>query len=893
MFLLAKTTDYFFRMKNHKYSCSSLCAALLFTLLFVQPARAIDPNDPAQEFLIAYQNFQQAERLERAGKQNEAITKYKYAEGILKALNSKHPDWQQPVVDYRLHKVRDSLARLSGTMPVSVVENEESVENNEPPSSPTFSNEAQKDGYPNKDGEHPLEGVPSISITPPAAPKNLSDKQIADLQTALKKTELELQKARQELTDKTKELDHSKVVIVDIKSQLEKTERQVTDLKTDLSKAHVLGAQREDLLQKSVQILENKVDNLLADQEVVLEENKHLQDHLNQASASLTAGIGIKKQLEELELQVTQEKNNTALLEQQLTTLQKEHNSTKALNSSLKKQLLEAAASLSEAEKQAKEASALHLQIDKLRTADTALAKEISSMKREQQQSADLLKEATEARSVLEQSHQHLLAEAQNKSQTAQREYESLKKRKLEVEEQLMEANKKIKSFEDLLSHKASLEEEMIGCKKQLQQTSLQLIDQEKKIAELQKTEPEKDRCLIEKEKELSEARLNSEKLQKELVSATQKLSAVQAEVQLRDDRYSELHIQLDQKNKELFTLKNKSEPKEQEQSAVAENQLLRGIVIRELKTEAKREQIKKLILDDLEKLKVNSVTLSNQLQKLTKPIKLTQEEKALFKNTPLLSPLASTTQEESDDFLMLSSAASKKDDSSQGKLESGDVSLSEVSKPQENPKSKSIQQPYPSISSDPEKNKTQISQKHHELITTAKEQFEHHNYFEAEKKFQDAVAISPNDYLTLANLGVVEFQLSKMSEAESVLKKAVSIDGKKSFALTTLGIIEYRQEKIGEAERDLRKAIAINDQDFTAHNYLGIVLAASQKGKAGESEIIRALEINPQYADAHFNLAVIYATSKPPAKEMAKTHYQKAIALGAPVDSSLEKLLN
>ena len=157
----------------------------------------------------------------------------------------------------------------------------------------------------------------------------------------------------------------------------------------------------------------------------------------------------------------------------------------------------------------------------------------------------------------------------------------------------------------------------------------------------------------------------------------------------------------------------------------------------------------------------------------------------------------------------------------------------------------------------------------------------------------QDALNASPNDYITLSNLGVVEFQLGKMSEAESTLKKACAQDPKKSFSFTTLGIVHYRQERFDDAEKVLRQAVAINDQDFTAHNYLGIVLAASGKSKAGESEIMKSIEVNPSYADAHFNLAVIYATGKPPAKEMAKAHYKKAVALGAPADAALEKLIN
>jgi len=178
------------------------------------------------------------------------------------------------------------------------------------------------------------------------------------------------------------------------------------------------------------------------------------------------------------------------------------------------------------------------------------------------------------------------------------------------------------------------------------------------------------------------------------------------------------------------------------------------------------------------------------------------------------------------------------------------------------------------------------------ECLAKAKDEFDRQDYLQAENTFQEALKISPDDYFALSNIGVVEFQLGKMTEAETYLKRAASKSKDSSFALTTLGIVHYRQQRLDDAQKVLRKAVEVNSQDFTAHNYLGIVLAASGNGKAGEGEIMRAIEINPQYADAHFNLAVIYATGKPPAKMMAKKHYAKAIELGAPPDPSLERLV-
>jgi Flp pilus assembly protein TadD len=866
MFFAIKRSYYFFGTWRKRYTSFKFLFLLSIFLFLLGPASASNSNDPAQEFLIAYQNFQQAERLERSGKEAEAIDKYRYAEGILKALSSSNPDWQQPVVDYRLHKVRDSLARLNSTLPPKPLDTEDSYEKTasyEMPANNKLSHEEPS----LKEADHKLEERPSISITPPLTKKNLSDPQITQLQQQLKKTELELQKVQQDLHDKTIELDHSKIVIVEMKSQIEKSERQVTDLKSDLSKVHLRGAQREELLQQSVRTLESKVNDLAADQEIVLEENKQLQDHLSQAATSLVTALGTKQHFEELQVEVNKEKNNAALLHQKLLISQNEQKVANELNSTLKKQLLEATASLSQAEKQAKEASLLRLQIDNLRANDAALQAQIVAIKKDQLCSSN-----------------HFKKEAQ----ATQHEYQVLETKKLDIEKKLSVANEKIKLFEESSSRQVAVQEEIALYKKQLQESSLKLMEQQKKITELEKAEPEKDHLLIMKEKELDGVRLDSERLQKELASATEKLSLLQSEVQLKDSHYSELRNQLDKKNEELLAMNKKDNLHQPQENAIAENQLLRGIVIRELKNEAKRLQIKKLITEDLEKLKVNSATLSNELKKLAKPMKLTPEEKALFKAMPLLPVSA---EEENDNLLVLSTAASKKDDhpSDKGEL----VNSRNASEATPNNSTKNIENPLLESAPVDVKNNAASSQRHRELIAAAKEQFESHNYLEAEKNFQAAVALSPNDYLTLSNLGVVQFQLGKMAEAESVLKKAVLLDPKKSFPLTTLGIVQYRQEKMNDAEKNLRQAIAINDQDFTAHNYLGIVLAASGKGKAGEGEIIKALEINPQYADAHFNLAVIYATSKPPAKEMAKTHYQKAIKFGAPVDASLEKLLN
>ena len=54
-----------------------------------------------------------------------------------------------------------------------------------------------------------------------------------------------------------------------------------------------------------------------------------------------------------------------------------------------------------------------------------------------------------------------------------------------------------------------------------------------------------------------------------------------------------------------------------------------------------------------------------------------------------------------------------------------------------------------------------------------------------------------------------------------------------------------------------------------------------------------KAVQLDPGYANAHNNLAVVYISQQPPLVELARWHYQKALAAGHPSNPELEKLLD
>lgn len=124
-------------------------------------------------------------------------------------------------------------------------------------------------------------------------------------------------------------------------------------------------------------------------------------------------------------------------------------------------------------------------------------------------------------------------------------------------------------------------------------------------------------------------------------------------------------------------------------------------------------------------------------------------------------------------------------------------------------------------------------------------------------------------------------------------MKKALATAPEDAYSLSILGYVKYRQEKFDDALDALSRAAKANPQSAEIQNYLGVTL--SHKGLRGPAEtaLRKAITLDPSYGAAHNNLAVIYMTQSPPSVELARWHYQKALAAGHPKNPELEKSLN
>lgn len=204
-----------------------------------------------------------------------------------------------------------------------------------------------------------------------------------------------------------------------------------------------------------------------------------------------------------------------------------------------------------------------------------------------------------------------------------------------------------------------------------------------------------------------------------------------------------------------------------------------------------------------------------------------------------------------------------------------------------------SKEKPKPAEMGIPDQNKTgTLPPLTTSLSERAAQAFGRQDWPTARKLYQDLLKEDPLNALTHANLAAVEQQSGNLKEAQSLFSRAVAINPALQQTWVALGLVSYEQGDLYLALHAISRAIHEDPTDAKAHNYLAAVSKKLGWLDAAESELQRAIELNPEYGNAHFNLALMYLERKPPALELAKRHYEKAVALGATRDELVEEKL-
>jgi len=161
-----------------------------------------------------------------------------------------------------------------------------------------------------------------------------------------------------------------------------------------------------------------------------------------------------------------------------------------------------------------------------------------------------------------------------------------------------------------------------------------------------------------------------------------------------------------------------------------------------------------------------------------------------------------------------------------------------------------------------------------------------------ARKAYLEMLELDDGNALIWANLGAVEQQSGDEKRALECFEKSVQINPQLAQTWTALGLMLQKKGDTYRAISCFARAIHEEPEDARAHNYLAIAAKGLGWTDAAEAELQRAIELKPDYGIAHFNMALMLLERRPPAIELARRHYQKALALGVAKDDVVERRL-
>lgn len=385
-----------------------------------------------------------------------------------------------------------------------------------------------------------------------------------------------------------------------------------------------------------------------------------------------------------------------------------------------------------------------------------------------------------------------------------------------------------------------------------------QLDRAERLAASLSELSKEKDEDIALLKNELTRIKLERDQLVAENARHQQSIEELQRKLELLSDG-------LTAEDKEALANASPVERKE--------NEMLRSIVLKQLRRQAQMKQAKDLLLKQLEKVGARSDVLIGIVEDMARGSQLSEEEKALFRAPQFEEIIAAASDAEP--------AAPAADEAQPTETPMMTATLVAAGRA-----------PSAPAELDGYVERQKLSVELAQIDKAARLDFQEGRYAEAEAGFLEYLRYLPQNVACLCNLGVLKTTLQNYSEAEYYLEKAIAIDSRSGLANYLLGRVYFLQDKLDQALEKLEAGLTYDPQNAKAHNCVGVI--STRKGWVARAEraFVNAVSIDPNYGDAHFNLAVLHATKEQPDAKEAGKHYFRALHLGVPRDATIEEFL-
>jgi len=831
------------------------------------PDTSSETADTSDLFLNAYMANEEGQKLENAGDTTRALEKYRYAASLLDQITHDDPNWQPIVVDYRKKRVSENITRLEaqgGSQPTiqppgpdaNTVPIEGDLPQKESPS-PDLANPMQQ----------PAPPPAPAPILPENAPQQIRD-QIEELEHDLKDSRdqlknVESQKAdlADKLSDALKQLDQTKIDVSELKGQLKQTQDAYQNSLADHSQSPNVQKQYQDRINQ----LQNALNDAEADREAADEQNA--DDARRATKAHQATAVIIQQrdtataQVKDLSSKYSDAAKLAAKLDaanKQIAALTKDRDAATQHADDLDKQLAYTSKTAAKLVQAQKEVAAL-----KATDADTA------AKNSEIQGQLDAANKQIAQITADQESAKRQITSLNGKLADAQTEIVSVKAQRDQIATQrdqalaeLDKARAAEKRVNELIADNTSL--------------SQKLAADDKTIKNFKSDSPEKDKQIAELRKEVSDTKAL-------LVSAQQDRDNVQSSL-------NDLQQQYDSATAQLTELKaNKNVGDGEKKTLTDENDLLRGIVLRELRGEAGRDQAKKLVMSELAQLGVQSDTLLKHIDYLGEPVvQLTDREKALFKDPSIDIPdadqssmditIAAPKQPTATSTVVNTTGAQPAPPSTPPPPTAPNAQGSDAptvpppavdpapapagaATPSPTPIEMAKLEPSPNTpSSAPPTADTSLKQENGLPPAPAASPAQNPDSLSSSGDTTGSITPShmvPPELMDDAKAAKDAFERGHYPDAEQIYEKMLTDAPNNVYILSNLGVVYFRNGKTQLAEESLKKATAVAPEDTFSWCTLGIVYYQEKHFDDAINSLTRALAIDPKYAVAHNYLGI------------------------------------
>jgi tetratricopeptide (TPR) repeat protein len=160
--------------------------------------------------------------------------------------------------------------------------------------------------------------------------------------------------------------------------------------------------------------------------------------------------------------------------------------------------------------------------------------------------------------------------------------------------------------------------------------------------------------------------------------------------------------------------------------------------------------------------------------------------------------------------------------------------------------------------------------------------------------ELQAAAKVAPREPEVHFGLGFLYWKLQRYDEAQRAFEDELAIDADHAQSLAYLGDIEMKKNNSEKAISLLSKAVQLNNQIRIAYLDLGGVFAEQKRYEEALAALRRAVALDPGQADAHYILARVYramgdtAASKEEFAKVRDLHQKAEDDLASKVSKSL-----